>query len=122
MVGVCCVAPGQTVIRNYWNLRFLSFSCSNRLRGKTEGGKTGSLININILMCEGGREDLSGLAAFIPCCGAFLSLFPSLSCSLSSLPSFSSISVTGIFSFSENLCRDTETIAFLQDSLGEDIY
>lgn len=41
---------------------------------KTEGGKTGSLININIIICEGGREDLSGLAAFNPCCGAFLSL------------------------------------------------
>lgn len=44
----------------------------------SEGGKraiTGSFININILRCEGGREDLSGLAAFKPCCGAFLSLF-----------------------------------------------
>lgn len=43
----------------------------------SEGEKravTGSFININIL-CEGGREDLSSLAAFKPCCGAFLSLF-----------------------------------------------
>lgn len=41
--------------------------------------KTGSFININILLCEGGREDLSGLAAFIPCCGALLTQFLSLS-------------------------------------------
>lgn len=37
--------------------------------------KTGSFININILMCEGGREDLSDLASFKPSCGAFLLLF-----------------------------------------------
>lgn len=44
----------------------------------SEGGKraiTGSFININILLCEGGRVDLSGVAPFKPCCGAFLSLF-----------------------------------------------
>lgn len=75
MVGVCCVPPGQTVIRNSWNLRFLSFSCLNRLGGKNRGGGAGSFININILICEGGKEELSGLAAFKPCFGAFLARF-----------------------------------------------
>lgn len=37
--------------------------------------KTGSFININIPVCERGREDLSGFAAFKPCCRALLPLF-----------------------------------------------
>lgn len=101
MVGVCCVAPGQTVIRNSWNLCFLSFSCSNGLRGE-KSAITGSFININILLCEGGREDLSGLAPFKPGCGAFLSLF--LFLMLSFFPSillctFSLAFILGIFFF-----------------------
>ena len=89
---------------------------------KQRGGETGSFININILICEGGREDLSGSAAFNPCCGAFLSLSFCFSCSLSFLLSFSAISVKLLFSFSEycQLCSDTQTLTlrFLYDPLG----
>lgn len=45
---------------------------------KRGGGGTGSFLNINILICEGGRESLSSLAAFKSCCGALLPLSVSL--------------------------------------------
>lgn len=64
---------------------------------KQRGGKTGSLININILMCERGREDLSGLAAFNPCWGAFLSFC--LSCSLFLQMSSFTVLLTDVFIF-----------------------
>lgn len=80
MVGVCCVAPGQTVIRNSWNLRFLSFFlCSNHLREKKKQvGKTGSLININIVMCERKRQERPiWFSCFQPLLGIFsLSISP----------------------------------------------
>lgn len=73
VVGVCYVAPGQTVIRNSWNLCFSSFSCSDRQRRKMvcvlwRGDS--DLININIKMCENGGEGLSGFC-FQPMLGNF---------------------------------------------------
>lgn len=59
MVGVCCVAPGQTVIRNSWNLCFLSFSCSNGLRGKKERKQEVSLILICSYVKEAGKTYLA---------------------------------------------------------------
>ena len=74
--------------------KFFMFKSSE---GEKQGGGTGSFININILICEGGRESLSSLAAFKSCCGAFFSL--SVPLALFSLLSFSAILVTGFLIF-----------------------
>lgn len=62
---------------------FMFKSSEGENRGREEGG-TGSFININILICAGGREDLSDLAAFNSCCGAVFSLLFSAVLSVSS--------------------------------------
>lgn len=59
MVGVCCVASGQTVVRNSWNLCFLCFSCSNGLRGNKEQKQEVSLILIFSYVKDAGKTCLA---------------------------------------------------------------
>lgn len=68
--------------RSNCDTQLLEFALFKFFMFKSSGGE-GGFININILICEGGREDRSGLAAFNPCCESFslfllLSFFPSV--------------------------------------------
>lgn len=65
IAGGCCVAAGSNCDTQLLEFVLFKFFMFKSTEGKQRRG-AGSLININIIMCGGGKEDLSGLLAFIP--------------------------------------------------------